>query len=193
MTRLHALHILAWIWAAFGVCWFASARRATSARTQESRVYRLVRLLILALVFILLFADWAGVGPLAWPFVRERAAVIYSGFVLALLGLALAMWARIHLGQYWSDRVVLKVDHQLVRTGPYAWIRHPIYSGVLLGVAGTAVVLGEWRGVLAFVILLVNYCIKAGREDRLLAEAFPDQFAEHKSHAGFLLPNFIRK
>jgi protein-S-isoprenylcysteine O-methyltransferase Ste14 len=62
----------------------------------------------------------------------------------------------------------------------------------LLGVAGTALVVGEWRGVLAFVILLVNYIIKAKREDRILAGAFAD-FVDHKRQAGFLLPNFRRR
>jgi protein-S-isoprenylcysteine O-methyltransferase Ste14 len=106
--------------------------------------------------------------------------------------MALAMWARIHLGQFWSDKVVLKVDHQLIRTGPYASLRHPIYSGVLLGVAGTAVLLGEWRGVLAFIILLTNYWVKAKREDQILAGAFPSTFSDHKNQAGFLLPRLRR-
>jgi protein-S-isoprenylcysteine O-methyltransferase Ste14 len=103
------------------------------------------------------------------------------------------MWARISLGQYWSDKVVLKVDHQLIRSGPYARMRHPIYSGVLLGVAGSALVINEWRGVLAFVLLLTNYAIKANREDKILAGAFAEDFNEHKRRAGFLLPRLYAK
>jgi protein-S-isoprenylcysteine O-methyltransferase Ste14 len=98
------------------------------------------------------------------------------------------VWARISLGQYWSDKVVLKVDHQLIRSGPYARMRHPIYSGVLLGVAGSALVVDQWRGTLALLLLLTNYAIKAKREDKILAGAFAQDFAEHKGRAGFLLP-----
>jgi protein-S-isoprenylcysteine O-methyltransferase Ste14 len=126
-------------------------------------------------------------------FLPHRPVLGYIGFVLALAGIALAMWARIHLGQFWSDKVVLKVDHQLIRTGPYRHLRHPIYSGMLLAVGATALVLGEWRGVAAFLILLVNYWMKARREDRMLADRFRESFAEHERRAGFLLPKFERR
>ena len=121
------------------------------------------------------------------PSIPALAAV---GFVLALIGLAIALWARVHLGQYWSDKVVLKVDHQLIRSGPYAHLRHPIYSGVLLAVLGTALIVDEWRGLLAFVILLANYSIKARKEEQILAAHFGDEFRKHLTSAGFLLPSF---
>ena len=107
-----------------------------------------------------------------------------------LVGIAVALWARIALGQYWSDRVIVQANHQLVRTGPYAYMRHPIYSGVLLGVLGTALVLGEWRGVLAFAILLTNYWVKAKREEHILCSQFSEEFRKHENEAGFLLPRF---
>jgi protein-S-isoprenylcysteine O-methyltransferase Ste14 len=178
----------------FGVYWLVAGTRGKREQTSESPIYRILRLTILVVVFTLLFAKWtARVGPLGSSFLPPRPALRHIGFILALAGIALAMWARIHLGQFWSDKVVLKVDHQLIRTGPYAHLRHPIYSGVLLGVAATALALGEWRGVLAFLILLVNYSIKARREDRMLADRFRDSFAEHEKHAGFLLPKFERR
>jgi len=189
MNRLQQLHALGSIWVVFGVYWLVAASRRKPEQTSESPVYRLLRLVILVVVFTLLFARWtARVGRLGSSFLPHRPVLGYIGFTLALAGIALAMWARIHLGEFWSDKVVLKVDHQLIRTGPYAHLRHPIYSGVLLGVAATALVVGEWRGVIAFLILLVNYWIKARREDQMLAERFRESFAEHEKHAGFLLP-----
>ena len=83
---------------------------------------------------------------------------------------------------------MLQADHKLVRSGPYAYMRHPIYTGVLLGVAGTAVVLGEWRGAAAFLLLLTNYIIKARREEKILAQQFGEEFRLHQKQAGFLLP-----
>jgi protein-S-isoprenylcysteine O-methyltransferase Ste14 len=142
----------------------------------------------LVITFTLLFwrqLDWGIFGRRMWP---EVPMVAGAGFLATLLGLGIAIWARIYLGELWSDKVVLKVDHQLIRTGPYAHMRHPIYSGVLLGVLGTAVVLGETRGLLAFLVLLTNYAIKARREDKLLSHSFPDEFRIHAQHAGFLLP-----
>jgi protein-S-isoprenylcysteine O-methyltransferase Ste14 len=193
MNRIELLRILAWIWAAFGIYWWVVAGfRSRPEHTAEPSSRRVLRLFILLVTFTLLFARWTAVGPLGWRMFGQTAGTRYLGCGLAMTGIAVALWARIHLGQFWSDKVVLKVDHQLIRTGPYAHLRHPIYSGVLLGVAGTAIVLDEFRGGLAFVILLVNYWIKAKGEDRILALAFAGQFAEHKSHAGFLLPRLRR-
>ena len=70
--------------------------------------------------------------------------------LLTWLGIGLAIWARYHLAEYWSARVTIKEDHQLIRTGPYARLRHPIYSGLILATIGSALVIGKWRCVLGF-------------------------------------------
>jgi protein-S-isoprenylcysteine O-methyltransferase Ste14 len=188
MIQAQLLHALGWIWAVFGVYWIAAARRGKAEQTRELSWYRLLRILLLAITFALLFSPWARVGPLGSRFLPRLPVVTYTGFALALAGMGVAVWARIHLGQYWSDKVVLKVDHQLISSGPYARMRHPIYSGVLLGVGSTALVVGEWRGVLAFFLLLTNYAVKAKREEKILAGAFAEDFPDHKRRAGFLLP-----
>ena len=193
MSRERLIGVLAWAWVSFGVYWLIAARWVKAARTTESPVYRIFRILLLVISFTLLFARWAAVGFLGWHFFPQTQSLAYLGFAFALTGLAIAIWARVSLGQYWSDKIVLKVDHQLIRSGPYARLRHPIYSGVLLGVAGSAVVMDQWRGVLAFLLLLTNYAVKAKREDKLLAETFPGDFAEHERNAGFLLPRLFRK
>ena len=188
------VRILEWAWVIFGLYWLMAARSQKAARTSESPIYRVLRLLLLVVTFTLLFARWTAVGFLGRHFLGESPALAYGGFALAVAGMAIATWARISLGQYWSDKVVLKIDHQLIRSGPYARLRHPIYSGVLLGVAGTALVVNEWRGALALLLLLTNYAVKANREDAILSGAFPEQFSEHRRRAGFLLPRlFVRK
>ena len=192
MNQEELVRILEWTWIVFGLYWLIAARRVKAARTTESPAYRAFRLLLLAITFTLLFAKGAGVGFLGRHVFPQKQFLPYFGFGLALTGMALAVWARVSLGQYWSDKIVLKVDHQLIRSGPYARMRHPIYSGVLLGVAGSALVVNEWRGALAFLLLLTNYMVKAKREEKILAESFPVDFADHKRSAGFLLPRFFR-
>jgi protein-S-isoprenylcysteine O-methyltransferase Ste14 len=191
VSQAQLIRILEWMWIAFGVYWLIAARRVKAARTTESPLYRVFRLLLLVITFTLLFAEWTAVGFLGRHFFSQTQLLAYIGFASALAGMAIAVWARMSLGHYWSDKIVLKVDHQLVRSGPYARMRHPIYSGVLLGVAGSALVVDEWRGVLAFLLLLTNYLIKAKREDKVLAEAFAEDFEEHKKCAGFLLPRLF--
>ena len=192
MSDTALLKVLGYIWGAFGIYWIVVARGGTPAQTSESPIYRLVRLAILCITFTLLFSERTATGILGRRFVPHFPAIAYSGFFLTLAGLAIALWARIHLGQYWSDKVVLRADHQLIQSGPYAYMRHPIYSGVLLGIGGTALLVGEWRGALAFALLLTNYAIKAKKEERVLSAQFGDQFREHLQRAGFLLPRLRR-
>ncbi len=179
------LIVLCLIWGALSLKWAAPVK---AARSGEFPFYRLLRLVVLAITFALLFWNQTAIGILGRRFLPLFSAIAAFGFAIASLGLGLALWARIHLGRNWSDKVVIQAGHQLIRTGPYARLRHPIYSGVLLGVLGTAVVLGEWRGAIAFVLLLTNYAVKARKEDRILADSFGAQFQEHARRAGFLLP-----
>lgn len=183
-------NLLDYLWASFGLYWLVSAVGNRATKTGEVSTYRLLRIPILALTFTLLLSNWLRIGVLALPFVPSIEALRYLGLVVTVCGLAVAFWARHQLGRYWSDKVEVKVDHKLIRGGPYARIRHPIYSGVLLGVAGTALAIGEWRGILAFVILLANYTVKAKKEERLLASQFGREFEAYKRQTGFLIPRF---
>jgi protein-S-isoprenylcysteine O-methyltransferase Ste14 len=105
-------------------------------------------------------------------------------------GIGTALWARYHLGQYWSARITLKEDHKLIRTGPYAYLRHPIYSGLDLAAIGSALAIDRWRCVLGVALIVLGYVIKARREESLLAAQFGEAFTEHCKLAGFLIPRW---
>jgi protein-S-isoprenylcysteine O-methyltransferase Ste14 len=139
----NAREMTEWIWAALGLCWLANARGTEKSVTGKPSRWRAIRLSILALAFLLLLSPWLRFGILGLRFVPENSLLTEIGVVLTLAGVLLCVWARVCLGKYWSDKVVLKVDHQLIRNGPYAYLKHPIYSGVLLGIAGTSLVIGE--------------------------------------------------
>jgi protein-S-isoprenylcysteine O-methyltransferase Ste14 len=98
------------------------------------------------------------------------------------------LWARFHLGQYWSARVTIKKDHQLIRTGPYARLRHPIYSGLDLAVLGSALALDRWRCLAGDCLIVLGYWIKARKEEAMLSAQFAAGFQEHCRLTGFLLP-----
>jgi protein-S-isoprenylcysteine O-methyltransferase Ste14 len=176
------------MWEALALYWIFSAKRAGATEKGEGDAFRLLRMTILITTFMLLFSSWLRIGPLARRFVPRVTAIEIAGAAIALAGIAVTVWARAHLGRNWSDKVVIKKDHELIRTGPYAHMRHPIYSGVLLGVAGTALAIGEWRGVVAFCLLGVNYALKAKKEERVLAQVFGERYRTYQRETGFLIP-----
>src|SRR3989475_11570279 len=190
MTPAQTHLVLNWLWAAAGLYWILSARAAGRNPTEagESHAHRILRLLILAVTFVLLLSPSLPVGPLARPFVPDHPAIRDLGVALVGLGILLMIWARRHLGHYWSDKVEIKTNHQLISTGPYGRLRHPIYTGMLLGIAGTALAVGEWRGLAAFVLLLTNYVIKARKEECILPQKFGTAFQEYQRRTGFLIP-----
>lgn len=181
--------VLAIAWTALGLYWGAPSKGPQSG---EFKWYRALRLVILASVFALLFWKATAVGLLARRFVPDISVLGWIGFSAAILGLVVTSWSRIALGRYWSDKVIVQSEHRLIRGGPYACMRHPLYSGVLLAVLGTALVLGEVRGLVSFAVLLINYIIKARREERILAERFGREFNAHLARTGFLLPRLRR-
>jgi protein-S-isoprenylcysteine O-methyltransferase Ste14 len=109
---------------------------------------------------------------------------------MIVAGLAITVWARRHIGQFWSARVMLKEGHELIQSGPYARVRHPIYSGIFLAMLGTALFVGEWRALLGTAIFFVGHWLKARREETLLATQFGAAYDEYRQRTGSLLPRF---
>lgn len=177
-------------WIVFLAYWFIGAIKTRPTRFEESFASRYGILLIEVAGFVLLFADSAGIGWLGNRFLPRTRASALLGVALTWLGIGLAIWARYHLAEYWSARITLKEDHQLIRTGPYSHLRHPIYSGVILAAIGSAVVIDQWRCAMGVCLVVIGYCLKAGREEKLLSQQFGDAFQEHRRHTGFLIPRF---
>jgi protein-S-isoprenylcysteine O-methyltransferase Ste14 len=110
------------------------------------------------------------------------------GAILTAAGVAFAIWARRHIGKNWSAQVTIRQEHELIRSGPYARIRHPIYTGLLLAVAATAIAIGEYRAIVAFAVIAIGFVVKAKREEAFLATQFGPAFDEHRRQTGFFLP-----
>jgi len=153
-------------------------------------VQRLSTIVVMVLAVGLLGLVDERFGFMGQRFVPDSESVRRVGLVLTLAGLAFTVWARIHLGQFWSARVGLKEDHELIQSGPYAWVRHPIYSGILVAVMGSAVVAGDYRALLAVVLVWVGLILKARREEKLLSEHFGEAFVQYRQRTGALVPKF---
>lgn len=177
-------------WWAFAAYWAITWLRVKRTKTAEPLMGRLSTILPLAVAFELLFSKSASIGPLGWRFLPDEAAVAWTGVVVTALGAAVAIWARYTLGEYWSARVTLKEGHQIIRSGPYRFVRHPIYTGMLVASIGTALVVGEWRAAVAVVLLLAVHSLKARREERLLTSEFGEEYLAYRRSTGFLFPRF---
>ena len=177
-------------WYALGAYWALSALRVKQTKVKEGAGGRLFHTGVMALAFLLLASHRLDVGLLGRRFVPESSSLRDLGIFLTFVGAGIAIWARYSLGQYWSARVTLKVDHRLIRSGPYAHIRHPLYSGLLVAMAGTALVVGEWRALIALLVTILEFSRKATKEEALLSTEFNDEYQEYRKHAGFLTPRF---
>jgi protein-S-isoprenylcysteine O-methyltransferase Ste14 len=176
------------LWILFGLYWLVSALRLKKTKKRESWLQRLLYVLPLVVAISLLSRPEAHYGWLGARFVPDTAAVHWTGVLLTAAGVAIAVWARFHLGANWSGVVTLKEGHELIRTGPYTHVRHPIYTGILLALLGTAVAMGEVRGLIAVAITTLSFYLKARREEAFLAQEFGPRFAEHQLHTGMFLP-----
>ena len=99
-----------------------------------------------------------------------------------------AIWARVHLGTNWSSQPAIRVEHKLVRTGPYKIVRNPIYTGILFGFVGTALVINQMWAVLAILIILTTFLVKIRMEEKVLREEFGDDFIQYKREVKAFIP-----
>jgi protein-S-isoprenylcysteine O-methyltransferase Ste14 len=119
------------------------------------------------------------------------AALDAAGLALTAVALAFCLWARFYLGRNWSAVITVTEDHQLIRTGPYAIVRHPIYSGFMLATVGSALAFGEMAGVVAVVLVVAAWSYKASLEEATMVEQFGLEYERYRGQVNALLP-FIR-
>lgn len=180
-------------WLVFIAYWLLAALKTQRTQKKESFAWRYGIMFIEVLGFFLVFGGDADIGILGRRIFPPNYDLGIAGIVLTWAGIALAIWARAHLGQYWSGRITIKEGHKLIRTGPYNRLRHPIYSGLDLAVVGSSLIIDHWRCVLGVSIIVLGFWIKAKREEAMLAGQFGDAFDEHRRFTGFLLPRLGRE
>jgi protein-S-isoprenylcysteine O-methyltransferase Ste14 len=130
---------LALLWLAWLAYWIIAARNVKPTRRRESLVSRLMTIVLTALAAVLLAFRGQKLTWLHARFLPQTLIGYWLGLLMVVLGLAFAVWARAHLGRNWSGTVTVKEDHELIRTGPYGIVRHPIYTGLLFAILGSAV------------------------------------------------------
>ncbi len=191
MTPAWAPRLYSWIgylWLTLLAVWLVTSVNVKSTQRTQPSSARLLQVLLTVAGFYLLVHD-----EYAWPFLTVRvlpqnAGMLILGFVLLVVGLGFAVFARLTIGRNWSGNVTLKHDHELVMGGPYRVVRHPIYSGLLLGMLGTAITSGEVHGFLGVVLALIAFTMKSRVEERFMLQQFGDAYAVYRGRVKGLVP-----
>jgi protein-S-isoprenylcysteine O-methyltransferase Ste14 len=191
---MHIIHryLIIGLWLVWLAYWRISAADVKVAQRHESpgsRAAHLVPLLIAAVLLgIRTFPDG---GWLFQRFLPPSDTNFWIGALLTAIGVAFSCWARARLGRNWSATVTVKQDHELIRGGPYALVRHPIYTGMLLALLGTAIVIGQWRGLLALLIAFAALWRKLRLEERYMSETFGDSYQRYRAHTKAVIPYLL--
>lgn len=179
------------VWIAFMVYWIIASANVKATRRLEPLPLRILRsVLFLAAIALLMFNQI----PIPWlyrQFLPFNYWTFYGGAVVTVAGLLFAIWARVYIGSNWSRSVTIKEDHELITGGPYALVRHPIYTGILTGFLGTALALTEYRGLLAFVLIFLALWFKLRLEEKWMRIQFGDAYADYSHRTAALVPGIL--
>ncbi len=172
-------------WCLFSIYWSIAAKDSAPTKSSESLWSRQWHLIVVNAALLLLVLPVPG---LTQRFLPENQSIVVAGLVIQAAFILFAVWARRHLGSNWSGEVRIAAGHQLVRSGPYRFVRHPIYTAVLGMYCGTALVSGEIHAPLALVIVTLAYWRKIRLEEQALEKTFGADFDNYRRDTWALVP-----
>jgi protein-S-isoprenylcysteine O-methyltransferase Ste14 len=181
-------HAITALWLVWLIYWCAAAIGAKRTRRHEHVMSQLIHLVPLAVGVWLLLSTHVVNGWLAARFLPRGVIWFWIGFALVVPGLGFSVLARVWLGGNWSGTVTLKQDHELIRSGPYRWVRHPIYTGLLLALLGSVIAAGEWRGLAGLALIAVSLLHKINVEERFMIEQFGSAYERYRAEVPALIP-----
>lgn len=182
--------LISFIWMAFGAVWLIASLRTKRTRQRAPFSSRLLYVAPLLGGSYLLFMKNIRVGWARAHIAPANPVIEMVALCLTVLGIGLAIWARFYIGSNWSSAVTVKVEHELIRTGPYAWVRHPIYAGLLVALVGSALEQGRWISFLAVAFFWLGFWIKSRMEEEFMRQAFGEQYVEYCKTTGALMPKW---
>ncbi|HXC33775.1 MAG TPA: isoprenylcysteine carboxylmethyltransferase family protein [Verrucomicrobiae bacterium] len=183
---LGRLYLDAWLVAL--LVWIIAALFVKRAERSEPLGSRLIHLGWAAVAAVLLSFRRLPWAPLNVRVIPRSFVLGNLGLLMTVGGIAFAIWARFYIGRNWSGRVTIKKDHELIRSGPYAIVRHPIYAGLLVALAGTTIAIGQIRAILALAIIAIGLHFKARTEEKFMREQFGEEYARYEREVKSLIP-----
>ena len=179
------------VWIFFFLYWQIKAANTKTTQRLEPAASRILRVFIFLIAIALLLTTRI---PLPWLYLQLWPAGFWPfwlGAAVTITGLLFAVWAREHLGSNWSRSVTIKQDHELISTGPYAVVRHPIYTGILTGFLGMAIAISEVRGFIALALFFLALWIKLRMEEQWMRSQFGETYATYARQTAALVPYLL--
>lgn len=176
------------LWLVLVIVWgmgMLTTKRTVRRQTASSRLWQMG---IVVLGYWMLFTMSIHTLGLGRQIYTPGRASAVAGVALVAAGVAFAVWARLTLGGNWSGTVTLKEGHTLVQRGPYRWVRHPIYTGLLLASLGTAVVSGSLHSMIALPVIFFGLWLKMATEENLMVQRFGAEYVEYMQRVKALAP-----
>jgi protein-S-isoprenylcysteine O-methyltransferase Ste14 len=191
MTSSIALNSLAVCWISFVVVWIVAAGWTKRSVYNETRWQRARYSILLLAAYVVLVNGGRLPYPLNLRLIPHTGLVDSAGVTLCVAGLAFAFWARFTIGRNWSGTITLKKDHQLIRSGPYRLVRHPIYTGLLAMLLGTQLVFGRVAGFLSVGLAFLSFWIKLRDEEELMLKQFPQEYRAYQQQTKQIIPYLL--
>ena len=181
---------ISYAWLGLGIVWVVAAvgsKRTVQRQRGGSRLLH-IGLMLLGIALIFNLYHWFDGGWLATRIVPRELWAVGGGAIVTVAGILFCVWARVVIGSNWSGSVTIKENHELVRRGPYQIVRHPIYTGILLGLLGTAFVYGANRGFVGALVCGVALWIKSQTEEQFMVQQFGEQYIQYRREVRALIP-----
>jgi protein-S-isoprenylcysteine O-methyltransferase Ste14 len=175
----------------FFLYWQIQAANTKTTQRLEPAASRILRVFIFLIAITLLSTTRI---PLPWLYLQVWPVGVWPfwvGAAVTIAGLLFAVWAREHLGSNWSRSVTIKPGHELITTGPYAVVRHPIYTGILTGFLGMAIAISQVRGFIVFVLIFLVFWVKLRMEEQWMRSQFGEAYAAYARQTAALAPYLL--
>ena len=190
-TSFSWIKINAIIWTIWGFYWLIRYADVNRNKSVESFYSRALHLIPTVLVFFGFFSDVLNFSFFAIRILPDNNLIGITGNIFTVLSACFAVWARIELGRFWSASITLKEGHRLIRSGPYHYARHPIYTGLIFGLLGTALIIGKVFGFILVILTLGVYIRKIRNEETLMTAQFGNEYLNFKKETKAIIPYLL--
>jgi protein-S-isoprenylcysteine O-methyltransferase Ste14 len=179
------------IWIVYLIYWQIAAVHVKATERMEPGASRTFRSILFLAAIVLLMDNHIPMPWLYRTFIPVAMSSFWVGAAITIAGLLFAVWARVTIGTNWSRSVTIKRGHELITSGPYSVVRHPIYTGILIGFLGTAIATTQYRGILAFLLVFLSLWHKLRLEERWMHDQFGPAYTAYARRTAALIPGIL--